>query len=55
MFEDMHLDYAELVMKAPVVKILVINDMSKEEVRIVIQDVGIGKIIYLYTPDYFFL
>ena len=42
MFEDIHLDYAELVMKAPVVTILVIDDPSTNDVRIVIQDQGSG-------------
>ena len=44
MFEDIHLDYAELVMKAPVVTILVIDDL--DDVRIVIQDQGNGMASY---------
>ena len=46
MFEDTNLDYAELVMKAPVVTILVIDDLSTNDVRIVIEDQGSGTITY---------
>ena len=46
MFEDIYLDYAELVMKAPVVTILVLDDLSTNDIRIVIQDQGSGTITH---------